>query len=638
MNGTSDENNGMLITRRRFLKETAAVIGGAALAQTLPATADRALPSLQQGVAVNIMDPVFGVKGDGTTNDRAAFQAAMDAAVAAAVPLWIPRPDQFYRIALDQEHKSLRVNGDLTIIGAGRQSTLLRFTAQNPGTGRPYAAFFVPNGVNFQLTNLRLEEDLHQPIEQFEFMGVFFDAGGTDHTCLVKSVDIDGFTYCLYTPAGAANVGRGELFLTVRDCDLHPWWQYCIAFWTTPEGHKRLHIYDSYLHDNQFSHLIYCHPQNSVHVENTRFDGATSWAFQFQGSDVAGDPEYHRFIGCWFGPRNSRALITQDRETVTIHDEVRNCIFEAAPAIQIRSDITIDGCYFTTGESAASGSQFVTAYTNSPWHATIRNCIFAPKGDSLPQVDLRLDSIDIEIENCQFYNQGTGTMLSLGGGAASRFAVKDCLFYNRPDNASFSISLEVNNGQTLVDGCRFIGRATHDRGVVLLTSIDEGPAADALIRIDNCTFQRIREGALIYVIGSGWSDRISGSNNPIIDRQSNKPALMAESPTAIIGRLTPISGRAPTAVPAGPAIVISSNYDEFDILGTADVANIHWWTADGLSNSLFAGAIILHATLPFALVTGGNIQPAGGAARRDIPAEGSIRLVYDPAQGFWSEG
>ena len=635
MNDTYDSR---WISRRRFLKEAAAVIGGATLVRTFPAAAAPTLRPLRQEAAVNIMDPAFGVKGDGTTNDRAAFQAAMDAAVAAGVPLWIPRPEQFYRIVLEPEHRNLRVNGDLTVIGAGRKSTLLRYTVQNPGTGQPYSGFYVPGGVNFQLANLRLEEDLHQPIEQFEFMGVLFESGSVDHVCLVENVDIDGFTYCLYTPASAVDGGYGELFLTVRNCDLHPWWQYCIAFWTVPEGHKRLHIYDSYLHDNQNSHLIYCHPHNSVHVENTRFDGATSWAFQFQGTLVAGDPEYHRFVGCWFGPRNSRAIITQDRQSVAVHDEIRNCVFEAAPAIQIRSDITIDGCYFTTGDGAANGSQFVAAYSNSPWRATIRDCIFAPRGDSLPQVDLRLEDIEVEIENCQFYNQGVGTILSLGKGVANRYAIKDCLFYNRPDNASFSVSLEIDNGQALVERCRFIGRATHDRGVILLTSGDMEVSTETFIQFEHCSFQNVNEGSLFYVINPGWSDKISGSGNQIINWQSPRPLLGTESPTPIIGRLTPIGGKAPTTLPAGATLVISSNYDAFDMLGAADVANIHWWTADGLSNTLFAGAITLYATVPFAVVTGGNIQLAGGITRREIPATGSIRLVYDPAQGFWNEG
>ncbi len=641
MKDMTNENKAGQISRRQFLQGTAAIVGGAALGRILPVMAAPTLRPARQSSVISVMDPLFGAKGDGVTNDRVAFQAAIDAAIEAKKPLLIPRPAQFYRIVLEPERRSLMVRGDLVIFGEGRESTLLRFNAQNPGTGKAYAGFYVPGGVNFQLANMRLEEDLHQPIEQFEFMGVYFDAGGVDHICLLQSVDIDGFTYCLYSPASANDSGRGELFLTIRDCDLHPWWQYCIAFWTVPEGHKRLHIYDSYLHDNQESHLVYCHPHNSVHVENTRFDGATSWAFQFQGTDVAGDPEYQRFVGCWFGPRNSRGLITQDRETVATQVEVYNCIFEAAPAIQIRSEITIDGCYFTAAKGLSNTTGHVVAYSNSPWRATLRNCIFAPKGNALPQVDFRLDSIEVLLENCQFYNQGSGTFLNLGTGGSNRYTIRDCLFYNRADNASFSVSIEIDNGQALIEGCRFIGRTTGDRGVFLCSSIDGGPSADSFLQIDHCTFQDISGGTLFHVIqptDPGWSGRIAGSNNRINNFLSGKPLLVAESPVPIIGRLTPISGRAPTTVPAGPTLVISSNYDTFDILGTADVANIHWWTADGLSDTIFTGAVTLVAGVPFSLVTGGNILLAGAVSRREVPAAGSVRLVYDPAQGYWSEG
>lgn len=641
MNDMDNEIIAGQISRRQFLQGAAAVVGGVALRHILPVMAAPPMRPVRQSSVISVMDAAFGAKGDGVTNDRAAFQAAIDAAIEAKKPLLIPRPAQFYRIVLEPERRSLMVTGDLVIFGEGRESTLLRYTAQNPGTGKAYAGFYVPGGVNFQLSDLRLEEDLHQPIEQFEFSGVYFDAGGVDHICLLQSVDIDGFSYCLYTPASSRDAGRGELFLAIRDCDLHPWWQYCIAFWTVPEGHKRLHIYDSYLHDNKESHLVYCHPHNSVHVENTRFDGATSWAFQFQGTAVAGDPEYQRFVGCWFGPRNSRGLITQDRETVSTKVEVYNCIFEAAPAIQIRSEVIIDGCYFTAAKGLSNTTGHVVAYSNSPWRATLRNCIFAPKGNALPQVDLRLDSIEVDLENCQFYNQGAGTILNLGTGGSNRYTVKDCLFYNRADNASFSISVGIDNGQALFERCRFIGRTTGDRGVFLLSGKDGGPSAESFLQIDNCTFQDISGGTLFHVMQStnpGWSDRIAGSNNRINNFLSGKPLLVAESSVPIIGRLTPISGRAPTTVPAGPTVVISSNYDTFDVLGSADVAYVHWWTADGLSNTIFTGAITLVAGVSFSLVTGGNILLAGGASRRDVPAAGSVRLVYDPAQGYWSEG
>ena len=630
-------------TRRRFLQGAAAVVGGAALRRALPAVAAPRLGRswLQETTALNVMDAEFGAKGDGATDDRAAFQAAIDQAVATGRPLLVPRPPQFYRLVLTPNNDRLLVNGDLTMVGEGKDSTVLRFTVQTAETGKNYSAIFVAGGVEFRLANLRLEEDLHQPVEQFEFMGVFFESGAIDHTCLVESVDVEGFTHCLFAPSSGLDGGRGELFLAVRDCDLHPWWQYCIAFWTVPEGHKRLHVYDSYLHNNKHSHLVYCHPHNSVHIENTRFDGAESWAFQFQGSEVAGDPEYQRFVGCWFGPTNSRGIITQDRAEVATTVEIRNCIFEGRPAIQIRSDIVIDGCYFTTSREPLTDQPFVGAYSNAPWRATVRNCIFAPKSNSLPQVDFRLENIEVSLENCQFYNQGSGVMLNLGTGASNRYVVTDCLFYNRPDNASQAVAIEIDNGQATVVNCRFFGRSTGDRGTIVLRSNDTGPTADALLQIDNCSFQNISGGSLFYALmntSNSWSEKIVGHNNTITNLQTGRPLLVVEPAAPVIGRLAPVVAPAPTSIPAGEVLVISSNYDAYEVLGSADIANIHWWTPDGLSNPLFDGAITLTALTSFALVAGGNLRLAGGAGRRDVAQNGSVRLIYDPAAGFWSEG
>lgn len=641
MNRANNENTGRGVSRRRFLQQASVVMGGIALGRGWPSFAARAVLATQPPASINVMDAPYKARGDGTTNDRAAFQAAIDAAIDAKLPLWVPQPPQFYRIALDPDHDRLLVSDDLTIVGAGRTTTTLRFTVQTSATGHHYPAIFVAGGANFQIADLRLEEDLHQTPDQFEFYAVFFEASGSKSACLVENVDIDGFTSCLYSPSSGVGDARGELFLAVRNCDIKPWWQHGIAMWTAPNGHKRLHVYDSYIHDNQYSHLVYSHPHNSIHLENTRLDGASSWAFHIQGTEVAGDPEYQRFIGCWFGPRNSQGLITQARATVAATQvEVRNCLFEGQPSIQIRSDMLIDGCYFTSPQDSAKDSPFIGAYSNAPWQATIRDCIFAPKTNALPQIDLRLENIEVTLENCQFYNQRAGTMLTLGGGAANRYTLRDCVFYNRPDNASQAISIDIENGQTVVDNCRFFGRAIGDRGAIVLRSSDTGPSADASLQLDNCTFQNISGGTLFFALmpsANSWSGKFGGGNNRIVNLQTSKPLIMAEPPGPVYGRLAPVVAASPTTLPAGPVMVISSNYDAYELLGAADVATIHWWTADGLSNPLFSGAITLKAGVPFALVSGGNIQLAGGAARRDVPAGASVRLSYDSAQGFWSE-
>ena len=56
-----------------------------------------------------------------------------------------------------------------------------------------------------------------------------------------------------------------------------------------------------------------------------------------------------RLIGCWFGPNNGRSIITHSGPTTNPRPEIINCLFESSNAIQIRSNVLIDGCYFTMG-------------------------------------------------------------------------------------------------------------------------------------------------------------------------------------------------------------------------------------------------------------------------------------------------
>lgn len=593
--------------------------------------------SWQPQAAIDVTDPKFGAKGDGVTNDRAALQAAIDEAIQKGVPLHLPKPAAFYKIDLDAEHDRLAINGDLVIFGDGRADTLLRFSIPQPDSSKTYYGFYIHNGSEFKITDLRLEEDA-LPVE-FEFQGLFFESGSEDHECLIERVDVAGFTNVVVSSSSGSGDSKGELFLTIRDCDFRPGLNFCVAVWTVEGGHKRLHLYDSYFHDNVESHLIYCHPHNSIHAENCRFDGASAWAFHIQGSAVGGNPDYQRFIGCWFGPRNGRGLITQDRETVVTRVDVLNCMFECRPGVQIRSDILVDGCYFTSPVESETSAPCLSAYSNSPWAAVIRNCVFAPRANTLPQADFRLENIDVTIDNCQFYNQGSGAMLNLGVGPTNTYKVTNCLFYNRMDNASQSISIEVDNGQATIDGCRFIGRATADRGVIMCSVREVNPSPDSFVRVDNCTFQEISGGSLFYVLGTpatSWSNKIVGQNNRILNYYSGKPLMVVDSGEAVYGRLAPVLGQATLPLSAGTTMIVNSNYDTYQVIGTFDVANLHWWSEDGLSDPLFTGEITLKAGMPFVLVSGGNIQLTERAGGMSLAAGESIRLLYTSDQAIWT--
>lgn len=630
-NQNIEEAAAATISRRRFVQGAAAVFGGLAVPHALPFNR-----LLQGGNVINVTDTAYGAKGDGTTDNRAAFQAAINDAVAQRRPLYIPAATQFYRIILNTEFRQLEVAGNLTVMGDGRQQSRLRFEVNGPSAGSIYAGIQVKNGVGFTMTDVGLDELAHPTA--YEINGVHFIPGPADHVAVLERVDVAGFSNCVYVPSSGPDTdSTGELFLTLRACDLSAGFRYSVAFWAAENGHKRLHMYNCYCHDNSDSHLVYCHPHNSVHVENCRFDGATDWAWQFQGSTVGGDPQYQRFVGCWFGPRNGRGIITQDRAATVTRVEVRNCLFEGRPSIQIRSDILVDGCYFTTPLNPISGQTFISAYSNAPWKAEIRNCIFAPKASSLPMLDLRLEGVEVLIENCQFYNRAvSGATVAMGGGANNQYTIINSLFYSRPDLTSQSIAVEASDGQIRLERCRFIGRFVGDRAVIFCTTSDTGPSPNARLDVVGSYFQSISGGSVFCAQVDEertWSNKIVGSNNVISNLLTTRPILTVTPGNAqVFGQVSPKAGAAPVPIVAGPMMLVTSNYDSYAVNGTADVNLIHWWTADGLSNPLFSGTVTLEALNGINLVSGGNI-----AVTRQVAAGQQIRLNYNPQQGAWNE-
>ena len=149
-----------------------------------------------------------------------------------------------------------------------------------------------------------------------------------------------------------------------------------------------------------------------------------------------------------------------------------------------------------------------------------------------PYIDLRLDGVTATIANCQFYHQGSGAVLALGRGLANVTTIDNCLFYVRPDDASQAIALEIDNGRTTVTNCRFHGRAPADRGVVLCKNTNGTLGNDAALALQNCTFQGISGGSLLYVeegAGNSWRGRITGGNNRITDWPNVRPCLLYTS-------------------------------------------------------------------------------------------------------------
>ena len=122
---------------------------------------------------------------------------------------------------------------------------------------------------------------------------------------------------------------------------------------------------------------------------------------------------------------------------------------------------------------------------------------------------------------------------------------------------------------------------------------------DAALVLQNCTFQGISGGSLLYVeegAGNSWRGRITGGNNRITDWPNVRPMLVvANAQVPFFASLSPVPGAAPLTLAVAPTMVVSSNYDAYQVSGGGDVAALHWWTDDGTADPLFSGTISLTA-------------------------------------------
>ena len=103
----------------------------------------------------------FGAKGDNTTNDYAAVQAAVNAAVAAGGGI------VFFPVGLYKVSQSIELGSNITIRGSGRENTTLR--TLNYGSGATFTGSYVLKGTDVE----------NIVIEDLEIRGVSLDGSSS---------------------------------------------------------------------------------------------------------------------------------------------------------------------------------------------------------------------------------------------------------------------------------------------------------------------------------------------------------------------------------------------------------------------------------------------------------------------------
>jgi hypothetical protein len=157
-------------------------------------------PPFTGSVATNVQDKLaqyvsvkdFGAVGDGTTDDTAAIQAAVDAAENAE--LYFPAGD--YKIT-----SSIAIPGRITIRGAGVRQTLITCYACD--------GFIIPAGTGFiTMTDITISQDVRFTTTPNTYVGISIN-GSPSSQCFshtYRNVFVDGFQEAFYAGSVGSTV------------------------------------------------------------------------------------------------------------------------------------------------------------------------------------------------------------------------------------------------------------------------------------------------------------------------------------------------------------------------------------------------------------------------------------------------
>lgn len=117
--------------------------------------------SMIDGAYVNVLD--FGATGDGTTDDTAAIQAAIDSFGASGGTVFLPKPTTSYLVSTLQ----MPTTGIITLLGSGKEVVCLVGDGSGPviKTGI-YPSSSLSDYRNLQYRNLRIQNTNHPCIQQ----------------------------------------------------------------------------------------------------------------------------------------------------------------------------------------------------------------------------------------------------------------------------------------------------------------------------------------------------------------------------------------------------------------------------------------------------------------------------------------
>lgn len=373
-----------------------------------------------------------GCKGDGSTDDQAALQAAVTKAAGGVLFL----PKGVYNIAV-KPTQSINVTGSLTILGEGDGSVIQHFgTATSSANAQ---SLFECQGIGSRVVfdSVKMVGPTLSGASATALNTAVFHSSTTTGTIVVRNSYITGFVYAIRTwDSGTHRVEvsdsriEGANFVTPGSmginfpggvgaeliCDN-------VDFSKTGENADHFH-----------NHCVYMYEPVSAHFSRCRFDNVKGRYVQwFSG---VGRPKYARFTDCYFGPNidvDVQGVMTNNQTPTTFE----NCTFDhPGNAVECQGDVTFTNCQFQTTANTtfypaisctAAGAritvnggiwpivqQFIFKLEVANVRLKVANVVFT--GAPLLHISCRSGSAGslVEVENCTFVdNQATGAPIDL---------------------------------------------------------------------------------------------------------------------------------------------------------------------------------------------------------------------------------
>lgn len=546
--------------------------------------------------------------GDGTTWG---FRKAVADAVSQSRVLYIP-PGTFH-LAFTAAVHAIRLNGSLTMIGAGRTLARLHPYADDPSLS--FNLFeSTASLAALEIRDVSIEGPSTPQLSTKESVAVYMPGVATPQMLRMTRVTISGkLTYGLFIASYGAT---GSLTADLEDLDITAQ-LICIAFYAGNLATKRLHLRNSRLADT-VSHLIYVHPHVALDIVGTRFENTSNWGIKHYSATGQQTlvPEYIRISDCSFTDLG-RAILTSDLG----HVIVSNCTFRRCGAgVQLRIPGTISGCRFAPVGQWGSG---IMAYRALKRDATVRitgcHFTFAESGNASPNgITIRGEG-DWLISDCTFHTAGSRALVSgiVSAGGSPSVGVDNCssAFLDGGDIGCGSVAT-VSHGRWRFSNCRFYGDFKHNRGGINVE--DQGLNE---LRIVDTDIHAFRGYSIWMESGDG---KVMGWDNSL--------SLPFTSP-GVHGRMRMREQVSATVLASAPSLVVPhTSSDTFHVSGTAVINRIT--IQDESAQRLFAGSRLrLIADDGWSIGSDGNVVAAAGVRSR----HSIVELFLDPVTMKWLE-